>query len=346
MLKASIIGASGYAGGELLRLLLNHGGIEIAHLVGFSSAGEDIDALFPYLEGMENKKISSLDMDILAKDSDIVFMAMPHGQAVEPAMAALAKGKKVIDIGADFRFKDANIYEKWYKVKHGNHELSASAVYGLPELYRNKIKGASLVANPGCYPTASILALYPLLKAGIIKQDSIIIDAKSGISGAGRKPSSGNIYCEAAESLKAYNVAHHRHTPEIEQILSDVSGMEQLISFTPHLAPMSRGILVTVYAQLNCPAQSKDLNTLFQMTYKDEKFVKVHKEGNWPQTKWATGTNFCHLALTYDSRTKRVIITGAIDNLIKGAAGQAIQNMNLMFGLPEHQGLEFTPVFP
>lgn len=346
MIKVAIIGASGYTGGELLRLLLNHKQVEISHLVGFSTAGQEVTSLFPYLKGLENRTIAEMDMDNIAEDSDVIFLAMPHGQAVAPTMKALSKGKKVIDIGADFRFPDALVYEEWYKVKHDNHELCKEAVYGLPELFRQDVKKASLIANPGCFPTASILSLYPLLKAGLVKPDSIIIDAKSGISGAGKKPSSGNIYCESAESIKAYNVAHHRHTPEIEQIVSRVSGMPHLINFTPHLTPMSRGILATVYAELNCRADSKELNTLYQMTYQDEQFIFVHPEGRWPQTKWASGTNNCHLALTYDNRTKRVIITSAIDNLLKGASGQAIQNMNILFGLPEKTGLELTPLFP
>lgn len=346
MIKASIIGASGYAGGELLRLLLHHGGVEITHLAGFGSAGADLSKLYPYLPSMAGRKIIPMNMELLAEESDIIFMAMPHGQGVAPAEAALAKGKKVVDIGADFRFKDAAIYEEWYKIKHDNHDLCKTAVYGLPELFRREIKEAALVANPGCYPTASILALYPLLKAGIVQPGSIVIDAKSGLSGAGKSPGPGNIYCEATQSMKAYNVGRHRHTPEIEEILKEVSGLDQVISFTPHLTPMSRGILATVYAQIPDRAEGKDLNTLYKMTYKDEPFVTVHPEGIWPQTKWAAGTNHCHIALTYDSRSKRAVITAAIDNLIKGAAGQAIQNMNLMFGLPETQGLVYTPVIP
>ena len=346
MIKVSIIGASGYTGGELLRLLLNHQEVELAYLVGFSTAGEDAGNLFPYLRGLSGKKISAMNIDAVTEGSDVIFLAMPHGQAVAPVAAALAKGKKVIDLGADFRFDNAKVYEEWYKVKHDNHALCKEAVYGLPEIFRAQIKNAALIANPGCFPTASLLALYPLLKAGLVKPDTVIIDAKSGVSGAGKKPLAGNIYCEAAESLKAYGVATHRHTPEIERIIGEISGIKQVINFTPHLTPMSRGILATVYANLNCRATSEELNTLYQMTYQDEEFVFVHPEGRWPQTKWACGANTCHIALTFDERTQRVIITAVIDNLLKGASGQAVQNMNLMFDLPENTGLKLMPLVP
>lgn len=348
-IKVAIIGVSGYAGGELLRLLLRHEGVEISGFVGFSTAGNPLSAAFPYLANepaLQGKRIDPLDADALAEQSDILFMAMPHGQAVAPAMAALAKGKKVIDIGADFRFRDAKIYEEWYKVAHANHALTAQAVYGLPEIYREKIRGAQVVGNPGCYPTASILALYPLVKAGLVELDSLLVDAKSGVSGAGKNPGPGNIFCEADESLKAYNVGKHRHTPEIEQILGEAAGQPVVLNFTPHLVPMSRGILATAYARLQAPSSGAALTALYRETYANEPFVVVHEEGNWPQTKWASGTNLCHIALTYDPRTRRAIITSAIDNLVKGAAGQAIQNMNLLAGFPETQGLQLTPIFP
>ncbi|MEG1501125.1 MAG: N-acetyl-gamma-glutamyl-phosphate reductase [Clostridiales bacterium] len=346
MIKASILGASGYAGGELLRFLLAHPQVELAHLTGVSSAGKKIGEIFPYLAGFLDKTIEPLNMEEVAQDSDVIFMAMPHGQGVAPAMAGLAKGKKIIDIGADFRFRDALVYEKWYKVKHENHALTKNAVYGLPEIYRQEIKKAQIVGNPGCYPTASLLALYPLLKENLVEQGTIIIDAKSGVSGAGYKPTTTNAFCSADESLKAYNVALHRHTPEIEQVLTDIGGMEQIINFTPHLVPMSRGILATAYAGIKSKTSGQELTDLYHDYYDQELFVHVHDHGNWPQTKWATGSNNCHIALTYDERTGRAIITSVIDNLVKGAAGQAVQNMNLLFDFPEEMALPRTPIFP
>lgn len=346
MIKASIIGSTGYAGGELLRLLLSHGGTEVVHAVDINFIGQKVADIFPYLKVAHELTIEALDAERVAADSDVVFMAMPHGKAIEPALIAYQKGKKVIDIGADFRLTDPLVYKEWYGLDHGATELLAQAVYGLPEIYRDKIKGSRIVANPGCYPTASILALYPLLKNGLVKKGSIIIDAKSGVSGAGRVPNDGNVFCTVDESFKAYKVADHRHTPEIEQVLSNVGGAEQVINFTPHLVPMNRGILATAYADLISDTTGEELTELYQETYQGEYFIKVHKHGNWPQTKWTLGTNDCHIAVTYDKRTKRAIACSAIDNLVKGAAGQAIQNMNLLFGLEENSGLKYSALVP
>lgn len=346
-IKVSIVGVTGYAGGELLRLLLAHQAVEIKHITAAKSfIGQDVSASYAYLQGLCSLTIEKTDIDSVIEDSDVIFLAMPAGQGIEPAAKAVAKGKKVIDISTDFRFSDTAVYEQWYKVRHNYPELAASAVYGLPELYRQQVVNADIVANPGCFPTASLLALYPLFKAGLAKSNSVIIDAKSGISGAGRTPTANNIYAQVNENIKPYNVAIHRHTPEIEQILTRISGQEQLINFTPHLTPMTRGILSTVYADLKASSSTAELIELYRQTYDGEYFVKVYDEGIWPQSKWTWGSNFCHIGVTYDPRTQRAVACAAIDNLVKGAAGQAVQNMNILFGLPENQGLELLPVFP
>lgn len=348
MIKAALVGAVSYAGGELLRLLAGHGQVKVSHIAAENTGvGEDVKAVFPYLFAYEGYKVEkAADLDYILEDSDIVFTALPHGKAVEVALKAVPQGKKIIDIGADFRFRDASVYEEWYHVKHDAPQLTAGAVYGLPEIYRDKIEKSSVIGNPGCYPTASILALYPLLKNHLVVPESIIIDAKSGVSGAGRKPTGDNIFAQCAESIKAYNVATHRHTPEIEQALGEADGITHRISFTPHLIPMSRGILATTYATLKQELPSEELWSLYKETYAGEAFVHVHDLGVWPQTKWVTGSNSCHIGLTYDKRTGRAVICSAIDNLVKGAAGQAIQNMNILFGLPEGTALGVTPTFP
>ncbi|MCL2817880.1 MAG: N-acetyl-gamma-glutamyl-phosphate reductase, partial [Clostridiales bacterium] len=334
------------AGAQTLALLLGHRDVQIAHMMSVSNIGQAADQVFPSLSGLLPGRIEAVDTDALIEGCDVVFMAMPHGQAVAPAALLAAAGKKVIDLGADFRFRESGVYEQWYKTPHAEPLLTRRAVYGLPELYRDAIRGAQVVGNPGCYPTASILALYPLLKRGLAVKGSIVIDAKSGVSGAGRTPTAGNIFAEVNESVRAYGVASHRHTPEIEQALAEIGGAEQAVSFTPHLIPMTRGILATVYASLREPLSGEALCALYRETYQDEYFVKVHDHGVWPETKWTLGGNFCHIGLTYDARTGRAVVCAAIDNLVKGAAGQAIQNMNLMFGLPENAGLANPPLTP
>lgn len=348
MIKAAVIGAVSYAGGELLRLLSGHEQVKISHIAAENTGvGEDIKKVFPYLLAYEGFKVEKADdLDHILEDSDVIFTALPHGKAVGVAVKAVAQGKKFIDIAADFRFRDASVYEDWYNVKHDDPQLTASAVYGLPEIYRDKIAQGSVIGNPGCYPTASILSLYPLLRNHLVEPGSIIIDAKSGVSGAGRKPTDNNVFAQCTESIKAYGVATHRHTPEIEQVLSEVDGVSHVINFTPHLIPMSRGILATSYASLKQELSAEQLWQLYKETYAKEAFVYLHDLGTWPQTKWVSGTNFCHIGLTYDKRTGRAVICSAIDNLVKGAAGQAIQNMNILFGLPEGMALSMTPTFP
>lgn len=346
MFKVSVIGATGYAGVELIRLLVLHPNVELACLTSQSYAGQKIQDVYPHLSGFIDQELQEQDTEKIAEVSDVVFLALPHGHAVPVAEKICAWGKKVIDLGADLRFRDTKVYEEWYRVKHGNPALSLSAVYGLPEMNREKIRGAQAVGNPGCYPTSALLALYPLIKNKMIDLNTIIIDSKSGVSGSGRSAVIGSLYGECAENLKAYNVGKHRHTPEMEQTLSEAAGSTVYISFTPHLIPMTRGILTTAYASLNNRGKDADLSALYRDYYQDEYFVRVHAQGVWPQTKWVTGTNFCDIGWDVDRRTNRVIVTAVIDNLVKGAAGQAVQNMNILCGLPEKTGLELVPLYP
>lgn len=346
MVKASVIGATGYAGVELIRLLVLHPNVELTCLTSKTYAGQKIQEVYPHLRGFIDHELQEQDTDEIAQASDVVFLALPHGHAVPVAEKICRMGKKVIDLGADLRFRDTKVYEDWYRVKHENPALSWKAVYGLPEINRERIKEAQAVGNPGCYPTSAILALYPLIKNNLIDLNTIIIDSKSGVSGAGRSAAIGSLYGECAENLKAYNVGKHRHTPEIEQTLSEAAGREVYISFTPHLIPMTRGILTTAYASLNTKGKDVNVAELFRRCYQDEYFVRVHIKGVWPQTKWVTGTNFCDIGMDVDPRTNRVIVTTVIDNLVKGAAGQAVQNMNILFNLPEKTGLEIVPLYP
>lgn len=346
MVKVSVIGATGYAGAELIRLLVLHPEVELTCLTSKTYTGQKIQDVYPHLRGFVDHELQEQNIDEIGDMSDVVFVALPHGHSVPVAEKICSKGKKVIDLGADLRFRDTKVYEAWYRVKHENPELSLKAVYGLPEINREKIIGAQAVGNPGCYPTSALIALYPLLKNNLIDLNTIIIDAKSGVSGAGRSAVVGSLYGECAENLKAYNVGKHRHTPEIEQAFSEAAGEEVVISFTPHLIPMTRGILATAYASLNLQGKEADVVELYRKYYQDEFFVRVHQKGIWPQTKWVTGTNFCDIGIDVDPRTNRVIVTTVIDNLVKGAAGQAVQNMNILFNLPEKTGLELVPLYP
>ena len=346
MIKVGVIGAAGYGGGELCRLICQHPEAELVMATGHSNAGKHILEVWPHLRGFADLMVEELDIDKMAQAADVVFLALPHGHAVDTATALCQKGVKVIDLGADFRFNDVNIYEEWYKVHHNNPELAAKAVYGLPEIWREKVKNAEIIGNPGCFPTSVALGLYPLAKNGMIDMQSIIIDSKSGVSGAGRTPGSTTVYSECNESINAYKVACHRHTPEMEQSLSGISGEKALLNFTPHLTPMTRGILSTMYATLTEKGKSTDLKKLYEETYADEYFVRVLPDEVWPHTKWVAGSNFCDVNLKADLRTGRVIVCSCIDNVVKGAAGQAVQNMNIIFGLPENTGLRQVPMFP
>ena len=343
MIKASIIGCTGYAGEELTRILTGHKDVELTHLVSKSFAGKKLSEVYGNYFGSHDKMLETLDIEAVCKDSDVVFTALPHGASAE-TIAELAKHDvKIIDLSGDFRYDDIDVYEKWYRVSHPAKELNARAVYGLTELYRDRIKDTKIVANPGCYTTCAILSVLPLLKAGIIDSKGIIVDAKSGISGGGRRESLALSFCETNESFKAYNVAGHRHTSEIEQELSKAQGEDVIIGFTPHLLPIKRGILETIYCRLADGVTKEAIAEAYQV-YASEKYVHVLNNG-LPEIKHVSGSNNVIIGYQMDERNGRLIIVSVIDNLIKGAAGQAVQNMNVMFGLPEGEGLSDTGLY-
>lgn len=342
MIRVGIIGATGYAGIELVRLLTQHPEVKLTHLVSHSYVGQDVAGIYKNFMGILSKDLEDMDLDVLAKECDVVFTSLPHATSSEVIPKLVGAGVKVIDLSADYRYNSAAVYEAWYGVPHPDPALLAQSVYGLPELHREQIKGAQLVGNPGCYTTCSILGLYPLLQAGLVSPENIIVDAKSGVTGAGRNPSANTHFCEVDESMKAYNVARHRHTSEIEQELSLAAGQEVLISFTPHLIPMKRGILSTMYANLTGAYSHTDLMAAYEKAYGDESFIVLHEEGSLPEVKFVNGSNYCHIGFVVDQRLKRVVVVSVIDNLVKGAAGQAVQNMNLLFGLPENTALSAT----
>jgi N-acetyl-gamma-glutamyl-phosphate reductase len=346
MLKVAIVGASGYTGVELLRILHSHPEVAVTCVTSEQSAGRPVSEIFPTLRGRMDLELEKLEPVGIAEKVDIVFTALPHKAAMEVVPTFLKMGKNVVDLSADYRLRDAELYGRWYD-KHLSPELLQEAVYGLPELRRAEIAAASLVANPGCYPTSVILGLAPLLRGRVIDSKSIIVDAKSGVSGAGRGAKVEGLYCEVNEGFRAYAVGGtHRHIPEIEQELSILAGGELAISFTPHLVPMDRGILSTIYANPLGKVTAADLITLYEAFYDGEPFVRVLPEGILPSTAHVRGSNFCDIGIAVDDRTNRLIVVSAIDNLVKGAAGQAVQNMNLMCGLPETLGLDFLPLFP
>lgn len=345
MIKAGIIGSTGYAGANIVWILSKHPEAEIVFVNSHSYTNTPFNKVYGNFNGFfEEECIDNATMEAKLSEIDVLFVALPSGKAFEFVNKAVAKGVKVIDLGADFRLKSKATYEEWYGIKHESEELLKSAVYGIPELNRENIKNASLIANPGCYPTASILALAPLVKNKLVDVETIIIDAKSGVSGAGRSANIANLFCEVNESFKAYGVTNHRHTPEIEQQLSELNEDTIVLNFTPHLVPMNRGILSTCYGKLIKDIDENQLLELYREFYKDEYFVKVIKE--LPETRWVKGSNQCHISVRKDKRTNRVIVIAAIDNLMKGAASQAVQNMNLIFGLKENLGLEFYSMAP
>lgn len=342
-MKVGILGATGYTGQELIRLLRQHPDVELAYLGSSSVAGHEYETICPQLC---EQLIGTLSDEKLIPSLDVLFCALPHGITASRIREFLRPGVKVIDLGADFRLTSVDVYQEWYKLEHPEPEFIKEAVYGLPELYRAEIRGKSLVANPGCFPTATLLSLVPLLRRGLLRPESIIIDAKSGVSGAGRGANLGTHYSEVNENIKAYSVAQHRHTPEIEQEISRAVGHSVTVNFTPHLVPMTRGILATIYTEVQDGVEEEDLRACWQEKYNSEEFVHVLSPGTWPQTKFALGSNHAFLQLTIDRRTGRAIIVAAIDNLVKGASGQAIQNMNVLFDLPESRGLKGTGIWP
>jgi len=343
-INVAILGASGYTGAELVRLLAGHPSFRIAALTADRKAGMSMADVFPQFIGEDLPKLTTI-AEVDWKGIDAVFCALPHGTTQE-VIAGLPQHVKIVDLSADFRLKDVAEYAKWYGHEHQAPELQKAAVYGVTELSRDAIRSARLVANPGCYPTCAQLPLVPLLAAGLIEADDIIIDAKSGTSGAGRAAKEANLYCEVTEGLHPYGVASHRHGPEIDQELSAIAGKPVLVSFTPHLIPMSRGMEETIYVKLAGNATADDLRVALEKKYAAEPFVRVLPAGQVPQTRFVRGSNLCHISVHADRRPGRAIICSVIDNLVKGASGQALQNMNLMFGLPETTALAVRPVFP
>jgi N-acetyl-gamma-glutamyl-phosphate reductase len=340
----SIIGASGYGGGELARLLAGHPEVELVHLTADSRAGEAMASLYPNLRSFTDRMTSALDVDRVARDSDVVFIALPNGRAMELA-PAIVPHARIVDLGADFRFKEPSVYEHWYRSSHVAPGLLEASAYGLTEFHRLEIRRARIVGNPGCYPTAALLAVIPFLAAGVVNAPSIIIDAKSGVSGAGRSATMGTHFSEVNENVKPYNVAVHRHTPEIEQELAAQVGRPVAVTFTPHLIPMTRGILVTAYLPQAGALSTDEATAMLREAYAGEPFVRV-LDGDLPQTKATSGSNFCDLGVRVDPRTSTVIVMAALDNLVKGASGQALQNMNVMCGLPETLGLRTPGLYP
>ncbi|WP_267383590.1 N-acetyl-gamma-glutamyl-phosphate reductase [Cyanobacterium sp. uoEpiScrs1] len=346
-IPVGIIGASGYGGIQLVRILLEHPNVDIVYLGGSGSVGKPYGDLYPHLAHCVNLSIEPIDIDLITSRCRVVFLGLPNGLACELVPQLLRKGCKVLDLSADYRFRNLGTYSAWYNKDRTDHETAIQSVYGLPELYQEEIKSTSLVGCPGCYPTASLMALSPLLKQGLILPETAIIDAKSGTSGGGRQAKTPLLLAEAEGSFMAYEVASHRHTPEIEQICSDLAGYEVKVQFTPHLLPMVRGILVTVYASLRDPGLVRDdILTIYSAFYRSFPFVKILPHGVYPQTKWAWGTNLCYIGVETDPHTDRVIVMSAIDNLVKGQAGQAVQCLNLMMGWDQTLGLPRLCFYP
>ena len=350
MIKVGIIGATGYAGAEIVRLIQGHPQAQVVWYGSRSYIDQKYASIYQNLFKLVDADCLGEDMDKLADEVDVIFTATPQGLCASLVNEDILKKVKIIDLSADFRLKDVSVYEKWYKIEHKAPQYIDEAVYGLCEINRDKIKGARIVANPGCYTTCSILTAYPLVKEGLIDSQTLIVDALSGVSGAGRGAKVANLYCEVNESAKPYGVANHRHTPEIEEQLGYAAGKEILINFTPHLAPMNRGILATEYATLNkvdgkLPT-AEMIRSAYNKYYANEKFIRVLDDGVYPETRWVETSNYVDIGFKIDERTGRIIMMGALDNLVKGAAGQAVQNMNILFGLDESMGLDLVPCFP
>lgn len=346
MIKVGIIGSTGYAGAELVRLLLAHPEAEIVWYGSRSYVDKKYSSVYQNFFKLVDAKCMDDNMEELAEDVDVIFTATPQGLCAGLVNDDILSKVKIIDLSADFRLKDVSVYEKWYGITHAGPKYLSEAVYGLCEINREDIKNARIIANPGCYTTCSILTTLPLVREFIIDANSLIIDAKSGTSGAGRGAKVNNLYCEVNESIKAYGVTTHRHTPEIEEQLSYACGQEVMINFTPHLVPMNRGILVTAYANLNENVTYEDVKAVYEKYYGSEYFIRLLDKDICPETRWVEGSNFVDIGFKIDERTGRIVMMGALDNLVKGAAGQAIQNMNIMFGLREDMGLKLAPVFP
>lgn len=346
MIKAGIIGSTGYAGGELVRILAGHKDVEICWFGSRSYIDRQYADVYRNMFRIVDAVCMDDNMEELAGQVDVIFTATPQGFCASLLNEEILSKVKVIDLSADFRIKDVGVYEKWYGIEHKSPQFIKEAVYGLCEINREDIRHARLIANPGCYTTCSILTAYPLAKEGLIDMDTLIIDAKSGASGAGRGAKLPNLFCEVNENIKAYGVTSHRHTPEIEEQLSYASGKTVTLNFTPHLVPMNRGILSTEYAKLTKDVSWDEVKAVYDAYYGKEAFIRVLDRGVYPETKWVEGSNYIDIGFEIDTRTGRIIMMGAIDNLVKGAAGQAVQNMNLAFSLPETRGLDLVPMFP
>jgi N-acetyl-gamma-glutamyl-phosphate reductase len=348
MKRVGLVGVTGYTGMELARILLGHPDVRLTQVTSRKEAGKRLVEIYPFLQGTElaDLTITAPDTTFLAANCDLVFLAVPHCTAMEMAADLRAKAVRVVDLSADFRLRSKDVYESWYKVEHTRAALLSEAVYGLPELYADRIAKASLVANPGCYPTSAILALYPALMAGLISPDDLVIDSKSGTTGAGRKAGVATLFCEVADTFRAYNLTKHRHTPEIEQELSLAAGREIRLSFNTHLVPMNRGILTTAYAKFLPGVDPGAVRTAYAEFYAGKPWVRLLPEGVLPETRWVRGTNFCDIGLVTDARTGRLIIVSAIDNLCRGASGQAVSNANLMLGLDPSAGLPRAALMP
>lgn len=351
MIKVGIIGATGYAGNELVRLLMGHKEVEIKWYGSRSYIDEKYASVYQNMFQIVDAVCMDDNMEELAEQVDVIFTATPQGFLAGMLTEEILRKTKIIDLSADFRIKDVSVYEKWYNIEHKSPQFIEEAVYGLCEVNREQVKKARLVANPGCYTTCSILTAYPLVKEGFIEADTLIIDAKSGTSGAGRGAKLPNLFCEVNENMKAYGVTNHRHTPEIEEQLGYAAGKEIMVNFTPHLVPMNRGILATEYATLKKKADGslptyEEIKAVYDKYYEKEKFIRVLPKDSCPETKWVEGSNYVDIGFKIDERTGRIIMMGALDNLVKGAAGQAVQNMNLLFGFDEAEGLNLVPMFP
>jgi N-acetyl-gamma-glutamyl-phosphate reductase len=346
MVKVAICGGSGYTGAELLRILAQHPGVQVTAVTSERSAGKRVADIFPHLLKYSSLVYEPMDPARLLSKADIFFLALPHAESQEAVEFFFSKGKKVIDLSADFRLSDASVYEEWYKTPHHFPNTLKKAVYGLPELYRKAIRKTRLIANPGCYPTSAILALYPAIRDGLIDLDTIVVDSKSGTSGAGRKADVSISFCEVNEGFKAYGIGTHRHTPEIEQELSHIAGKPVMIDFTPHLVPMDRGIVTTAYAQLKKKLSTGNVLNYYNRRYAKEPFVTVLEEGLYPNAKHVRGSNYCLIGIKVNERTNTLVMVSTIDNLVKGASGQAVQNMNIMLGLEETVALEGMAICP
>lgn len=344
MVKVAIIGGSGYTGAELVRLLSLHNEVEVSLVTSETHKGKKVSELYPSFVGVSDLVFESLDISKVLQN-EVIFIALPHGTSMKLVPDLVEKGSKVIDLSGDFRLKSVRIYEQWYKMKHQASELLGRAVYGLPEVNREEIKAADFVTNPGCYPTSAVLALAPLVIKDLIKGE-VLVDAKSGVSGAGKEPKAETHFCQIDENIKAYNIGMHRHAPEMEQVLSDLGKSETQVLFVPHLIPINRGILSSCYTQLTESSKAGEVYKTFCQFYQDEPFVNILDEGKYPETKHVFGSNYCQIGVKVDERTGKIIAISAIDNLVKGASGQAIQNMNLMCGFDETEGLKQIGVYP